>query len=455
MTTSKTKQDPLAEKPIPGLIVSLAIPTMITMMVTSIYNMADAYFVSKLGTSASGAIGVVLSLMSIIQAVGFTIGMGSGATVSRLLGRGDREQANTIVSSGFFFALVMGVLLMIPILIFIRPMMFLLGSTETILPYALDYAKYIVYAAPLMIATFFMNNILRFEGKARLALIGMVSGGALNIVLDPIFIFGFGMKTAGAGLATGLSQFVSFSILLSIFLLRKSELVISPRLISKKVKTYITILKNGAPSFMRQGLGSIATASLNNAARPYGDPAIAAMSVVGKIFMMIYSSMIGFGQGFQPVCGYNYGAGNKDRVRRACMFFFKVATVIMSALAVVGFVFAPYIIRAFIDDNPETVRLGVEALRYQCLVTPLLPLGTVCNMTFQSTGQAASATFLSMCRQGVYFLPLIFILPPLLGTLGVQIAQPLADLCTFLTCIPFAALFMKKLKSEDRTIVEK
>ncbi len=448
----ETDTNKLASAPIPRLIVSLAIPTMITMMVTAVYNMADTFFVSQLGTSASGAIGVVFSLMAIIQAVGFTIGMGTGTTVSRLLGSGCKEQANSLVSGGFFFALGMGTLLMIVSQICLRPLMKLLGSTDTILPYAIDYARCIVFAAPIMIATFFMNNVLRFEGKARLALIGMVSGGLLNMVLDPIFIFGFGMGTMGAGLATALSQCVSFGILLTIFLLHKSELVISPRRIAKNITAYITIIKNGAPSFMRQGLGSIATAALNNAARPYGDPAIAAMSVVGKIFMMIFSCLIGFGQGFQPVAGYNYGAGNKARVKEACLFFFKIGTLIMTVLAIAGFIAAPWLIPAFIKDSEklleeQTIAVGVRALRFQCVAMPFLPMNTVCNMTFQSTGQAASATFLAMCRQGVFFLPLILILPRLFGITGVEVAQPIADLCTCLTCVPFAIAFMKKLST--------
>lgn len=447
---AENSSNKLAVTPVPKLIVSLAIPTMITMMVTSIYNMADTYFVSQLGTSASGAIGVVFSLMAIIQAVGFTIGMGSGTTISRLLGHGEKDEANGIVSSGFFLALFMGFILMIAGQLLLEPLMYLLGSTDTILKHAMNYARYIIYAAPLMITTFFMNNVLRFEGKAKLALIGMVSGGVLNMALDPIFIFIFKMETAGAGLATAISQCVSFCILLTIFLLRKSELIISPKLVSKNIKTYLTIIKNGAPSFMRQGLGSIATAALNTAARPYGDPAIAAMGIVGKIFMMIFSCVIGFGQGFQPVAGYNYGAGNKDRVKEACLFFFKVGTVIMSVLALCGFIFAPGILPAFIKENDKaiealTINTGVRALRYQCLAMPLMPMSTVCNMTFQSTGQAGSATFLSMCRQGVYFLPLITVLPILFGLTGVELAQPLADVFTFITCIPFAVKFLKKL----------
>ncbi len=447
----------MAEAPIPGLIVTLAIPTIITMTVTAIYNMADTFFVSQLGTSASGAISIVFSLMAIIQAVGFTIGMGSGTTVSRLLGGGDKATANSVVSGGFFFALAMGVLLMIPGLIFLKPLMYLLGSTDTILPYASDYARYIIVAAPLMITTFFMNNILRFEGKAKLALLGMVSGGLLNMGMDPLFIFAFKMGAAGAGLSTALSQCVSFGILLVIFLSGHSELKISPKLIARDVKTYLGILKNGAPSFMRQGLGSIATAMLNFAAKPYGDPAIAAMGIVGKIFMLIFSCVIGFGQGFQPVAGYNYGAGNIGRLKEACLFFFKVGTVIMTVLAAVGFVFAPQIIPAFIKDSDKvtelkTIEIGVRALRLQCIAMPFMPIGTVCNMTFQSIGKAAPATFLAMCRQGVYFLPLIVILPQFLKLGGVEMAQPIADVLTAITCVPFAVSFLKKLSKPDMTV---
>lgn len=440
----------MTQTPVPGLISSLALPTIISMMVTSVYNMADTYFVSQLGTSASGAVGIVFSLMAVIQAVGFTLGMGSGSQISRLLGQQRGKEATEIASSGFFSAILLGLLLTAAGSLLIDDLMRLLGATPTILPFARDYARYILFGAPVMAASFVLNNILRAEGRARLSMTGIAAGGILNIALDPLFVFVFGLGISGAAIATLVSQCVSCGILLSCFLRGKSTTRLSLRCVSRRPSVYWSILKTGLPSLCRQGLASIATVALNRNAAVYGDAAVSAMSIVGKIFMLIFSALLGFGQGFQPVVGYNYGARKYTRVRKACSFTLEIGTVLMTVFAAAGFFAAPHLMRLFIDD-PDVVRIGTSALRAQCLAMPLLPLGVVCNMTFQTIGRSWTATFLSAARQGIFFLPLIYLLPPVFGLVGVEITQPCADVLTFLCCIPFAAAFLHRLPKTDES----
>lgn len=438
----------MTETKISSLISSLAVPTIVSMLITSIYNMADTFFVSKLGASASGAIGIVFSLMAIIQAVGFTLGQGSGSVISRLLGEQKNDEADKIGSSGFVASVGFGGFLMVMGLIFLEPLMRLLGSTDTILPFACEYAQYIFLAAPVMAASFVLNNLLRAEGKAKLAMIGITVGGVLNILLDPIFIFALGLGVSGAAIATALSQCISFLILLSHFLRNRTIINLKLSNASTELIIYLRIIKNGLPSFCRQGLASISTVALNLNAALYGDAAVAAMSIVGKIFMMIFSMLLGFGQGYQPVVGYNYGAKKFDRVREAFFFTLKVGVSIMTSFGILGFLLARNIMGWFIADDKEVIAIGVRAFRAQCLVMPLMALGVVCNMTFQSIGKAWRATFLSCTRQGIFFLPFILILPRFLGITGVEITQPVADLCNFFCCLPFAVLFLKALPTE-------
>ena len=301
MDSDVKQYEKMTETPLPKLITSLAIPTIISMLITGFYNAADTYFVSKLGTSASGATGIVFSLMTLIQAVSFCIGMGSGSTISRRLGAQRKKEADMIGSSGLLFGILFGLMLVIFGNLFIEPLMKLLGSTPTILPYAKDYAKYILIAAPFMSASFILNNMLRSEGKANLSMMGIATGAIINIGLDPLFIFVFKLGISGAAIATGISQFISFIILFSFYLRKKTVINISVENFSKDILTYLMILRNGLPSFCRQGLASISTVALNFNAALYGDMAVAAMSIVGKVFMLIFSVLIGYGQGYQPV----------------------------------------------------------------------------------------------------------------------------------------------------------
>ncbi len=424
----------MLEKPLPSLICGLAVPTIASMLVTSIYNMADTYFVSQIGTSASGAVGIVLSLASIVQAVGFTVGMGSGSIASRLMGQNRGEEAHTYSSSAVAAALVLGVLLAALGMRWRGRLMWLLGSTETIYPYAMDYGVYIILGAPVMILSFTLNNLLRWQGKARLAVIGLGTGGILNIALDPLFIFGFHMGIGGAGAATLLSQCVSLVILGSFFITGRSELKVRPRYISRSPKVYLAILKQGMPSFFRQGVMGLATMALNFNARLYGDAAVAALAIVGKVFMVINSVIIGFGQGFQPVLGFNYGAGRQDRVKDALKFSIKVGTAFLVAAAVIGFIAAPQIIAAFRRDDPEVIAIGTRAFRYQCLTLPLGAVNIFANMFFQSLGKSFRASLLAVFRHGC-FIPAVYLLSGWLGLTGLEISQSVADVLAFAVAV--------------------
>lgn len=450
-TDSTTAQyNKMVGTPIPRLVTGLAIPTIISMLVTSVYNMADTYFVSQLGTSAAGAVGIVFSLMAIIQATGFTLGMGSGSLSSRLLGQKRYEEVHQICSSAFFSALTMGITITVLGSLFLDSLMNLLGATDTILPYARSYARYILFGAPFMCSSFVMNNILRSEGKATFSMIGIASGGILNIFLDPIFIFIFHMGIAGAAIATLISQCVSFSILLVCFLSGKSTIRLDIRRVSRNFSVYKEILQTGFPSFCRQGLASIASIALNINASVYGDAAVAAMSITGKIFMMVFSIMLGFGQGFQPVAGYNFGAKKYRRVKQALIFTLAAGTCMMTVLGAAGFLSAPWLIRLFRRDDAQVIAIGIITIRLQALALPLMPLAAVMNMIFQVIGRSGKATFLSACRQGIFFLPMIVFLPVWFGLTGIEIAQPLSDLGTFLLCIPFALLLIRELNEKIR-----
>ena len=438
----------MTETPIPQLVLSLAAPTILSMLITSIYNLADTFFVGQISTSASGAVGVVSSLMAIIQALGFMLGHGAGTIISRSLGSRDTTAATRFASTSFFTALVFGVVLAVAGLGTLPHFMMLLGSTETILPHACAYARPILIAAPLMISSLVMNNILRSEGKASFAMIGLVTGGVLNIALDPLFMFVFGLGTAGAGIATALSQSISFCILLSMFLRGKTVSQFRLSAVTREARDFGRILLGGAPSFGRQGLNSIGGMLLNLAARSYGDAAVAGMSIVSRIFMFIISVAIGVGQGLQPVASFNYGARKYRRVRQAAIFTIEAAFCMLVVLVGLCWVNGDALIRLFRDD-PAVTAVALPAFHYQCLAMLLQPIIVVANMTFQSVGASGRATFLACCRQGVFFIPLILILPRTHGLFGVEICQPIADVLTFLVSLPFLIAFLQQLGRMD------
>lgn len=446
----------MTETPIPRLVIRQAIPSIISVLVTTLYNMADTYFVSQLGTgtSAGGAVGVVFPLMAMFQAVGYTFGMGAGNVMSRQMGAMEREKANCTASTGVASAFVIGLLFAIFGQFFLQDLMLRLGATETILPYAQAYGRYILLAAPFMCASFVMSTLLRCEGKPTLGTIGLTVGGLLNIALDPLFIYGLRLETAGAALATAVSQLVGFGILLSFFLLRKSNLRLSITLISRRPRVYGKIIFTGLPSLSRQGLSSISTLLLNRAAKPYGDPAIAAMGIVGKVFMFIFSAVLGFLQGYQPIAGFNYGAKKYGRVKKATYFAGTVCIFTTIIVGIVCYVAAPHIIAVFRRDDLAVIQIGTLALQLQCAVLPLCAVTTITSFSLQSTGQSLLAIILSMCRQGIFYIPLILTLPLRFQLLGIQMTQTISDVLTLIVSVPFLIYFLRMLQKKERALLE-
>jgi putative MATE family efflux protein len=435
--------------PVEKLIPRLAVPTIFSMMITMIYNLVDAYFVGKLGTSASAAIGVVLGVQSIFQAFGFMMGHGAGSQISVRLGEGDRDAADRLFSTAFFHALVISVIVGVLGLIGLEPLMRLMGSTDTILPFSKNYGFYILISGPALVGSCVLNNVMRYEGRAVLAMFGLVTGGVLNMIGDPILMFGLGLGIDGAGLSTAISQYISFGILLYMVFSKRTISRLSLRYRSNDPDVTLSIMRVGFPSLIRQMLNSLATITLNHCAMPYGDAAIAAMAIVGRIVMFIGSAMIGLGQGFQPVSAYNYGARKFKRLRDSFYFTVKAGMAVLGILAIFGFMFPGPVVQLFRDD-PRVVEIGSRALRFQCIAVVMQPFSVTSNMMFQSIGRSKEASFMAMLRSGLYYIPSLLILPLFLGLTGIECAQMVSDILTTLTCIPFVVRFMRETPDEDQ-----
>ena len=445
------KFDRMTKTPIPRLIGELAVPTIISMLVTSFYNMADTFFIGKINTSATAAVGIVFPLMAMIQAFGFFCGHGSGNYISRQLGAHNFEDASKMSATGFVSAFVLGLGILVVGFLFTDPLLRIMGSTETILPYARSYMRIILIGAPYMTASLVLNNQLRFQGSTFCSMIGITTGAVLNIVLDPLFIFVLDMGVAGAALATIISQFVSFCLLIT-GTFRGGNLRLNLRDFSPSLKYYQNIVKGGAPSLFRQGLGSFATVCLNLMAGPYGDAAIAAMSIVTRISQFAASVVIGFGQGFQPVCGFNYGAKLFKRVQEGFWFCVKFCTSVLLVAAVCGWIFSPNLIGIFLKTDPLVIEYGSQALRLQALTFPLVGWITIANMMLQTIGKTVKASLLAMSRQFLFFVPVILTLPGFLGILGVQFSQPIADFCSFLLAVPLSISVLREMSHEQEQL---
>lgn len=445
------KYTQMTETPVEALICRMAVPTIISNLITTLYNMADTFYIGKLSTSASGAVGIVFSVMAIIQAVGFFFGQGSGNNIAKELGRHQTERAEQLAAVGFFSALTGGGLIMVFGLLFLRPLTLALGSTETILPYAMDYLRIILIGAPYMTASLVLNNQLRFEGNAFYGMLGLTSGAVLNIILDPIFIFALDMGISGAALATILSQLVSFCLLF-IGCGKAGSVPIRFKNFVPSLRCYKTIANGGTPSLCRQGIASVAMICLNTAARPYGDAAIASMAIVSRITNFTNSILLGFGQGFQPVCGFNYGAKLFGRVKRGFWFCVKVGTVFLLTLSVIEFTVAKQLIQLFRSGDAEVLKIGTVALRFQCLTFFLAAWVIISNMMMQTAGKMLRASFMGLARQGIFLIPIVLILPKFIGIIGLQLAQPIADILSFTLCVPLQMSLLKEMDQEERQI---
>ena len=437
--------DKMTTQPVGKLLFTLSVPTIASMMVTNIYNLVDTAFVGTLGTSESGATGIVFSYMAILQAVAFMCGQGAGSIMSRKLGAKDFDEATKYTSTGFFLSFFCGLFLAVLSCVFMNPLLKILGSTDTIAPYAKTYILFIILSAPFFTASFTMNNLLRYEGKAKLGTVGMMTGAILNICGDVIFMFGFRLGIAGAGLSTAISQFVSFCILLSMFLRGKTQTKISLRYVEIENKTLWNVVATGFPSLLRQSLNSVAGMLLNQSARVYGDEAVAAMSIVSRIGFFPMAMAIGIGQGFQPISSFNYGAGKKNRVKKAFWSALVGEEGVLFLISIPIFIHAGWMVQQLRDDA-AVISLGIRALRLLCVAHLFVPLAMMVEMGFQSIGQKLLASFSSCLRSGLIFIPTLLILREVRGLSGIQEAQPLSFVLSFLVGIFMCRIYLKRMQ---------
>ena len=436
----------LTQAPVHRVIITMAIPTIISMLVTGLYNIADTFFVGKIDTQATAAVGVVFSLMFFVQAMGFFFGHGSGNYISRELGARRHENAIKMASTGFFSSFLVGVIVLILGEIFLTPLSLMLGSTPTILPYTEEYMQVILLGAPFLTSSLTLNNQMRLQGNAKFAMFGIVTGAILNVILDPLLIFTCGLGVSGAAWATVIGQAVSF-VILFLMTRRGENIAIHFRNFSPSLQRYKEIFYGGSPSMMRQGLACIATMSLNLAAGAYGDSAIAAMSIVGRIAMLSFAVVIGLGQGFQPVCGFCYGAGLYDRLKEAYRFTVIIGTSFLIVICIIGWIISGSLIGVFRDD-PKVIAIGVVALRWQLCSFPLNSLILASNMLAQTCRKPWRANILAAARQGLFFIPLIFILPSFFGLLGVEMCQAVSDVLSFTLTVPIVIYTFREFTRE-------
>lgn len=452
--TLEDKYDEMTTRPVKVLVCKMAVPTIIAMVTTALYNVVDAAFIGRLSTEGTAGIGISFAYMTFIQALGFFFGHGSGNHISRALGAKDRSSASIVASVGFITPFLVGLVAAIVCLPNLSALSRLLGAPDAVVPYANDYLRYIVMATPFMMSALTLNNQLRLQGNARLGMVGIVSGAILNIALDPLFIFALDMGVSGASLATAISQFFAWTLLLR-GTFRPESVHIRLRDFKPSWRVYYEIFRGGSPSLFRQVFNCAAAVSLNYCAARYAVPgeeasAVAAFAVVTRIMMFSFSVVLGFCQGFQPVCGYNYGARKYDRVRESWLFAASVGTAFLLVISALGFAFAPQIVALFRAEDPALIAIGATTLRWQCAAFPLVALFTATGMLFQNIRMTGPATLLSITRNGLFFLPALLLLPLALGLQGVQMAQAVADTLTFLLSLPYAIWINRKLKNGMR-----
>lgn len=436
----------LTHAPVHKVIVSMAVPTIISMLVTSIYGMVDTYYVGKINTQSTAAVGISFSVMTIIQAIGFFFGHGSGNYISRMLGARERGKAEQMAATGLVYSVTGGLLVAVIGLSLLPEICHLLGSTDTILPYTERYLGIILVGAPFMSGSFTLNNQMRFQGNARYAMNGILSGVLLNVALAPILIFCFSLGITGAAVATLVSQTMSFFIL---FAMTRHQGNIAIRFRNfRQSKTFMKeIVAGGTPSLSRQGLASVATIILNLSAGVYGDAAIAGMSIVTRISNFVYAAIVGLGQGFQPLCGFCCGAKLYDRIYEGFIFCIKIGTVFFLLITMVGMTFAEPIIAEFRND-PGVVLVGTAAFRWQLLTYPLIATVILTNMLSQTARKPVRANIAAAARSGLFFIPAVILLPMAFGLTGVEMSQAVSDLCSFLISIPIAWSVFRDLKRE-------
>ncbi len=442
MTNADQHYKKMTETPVAKLILNLGIPTTISMLITNIYNMADTYFVGTLGESAQAATGVLFTVQAIMQGIAFMLGHGGGTFIARALADKNTDEATKYISSAFFSGGLIGLIITFLGLLFLEPLVRFLGSTETIVPHAMDYGMWILLAAPFIICSFILNNGLRYEGKAFYAMFGLTTGGILNILGDYVLVMKCGMGVYGAGLATAASQVVSFAILLFMYL-KMAQSTIRMKAVSRDFRLYLRVARIGLPSLIRQGLTSVTNGLLNNITKPFGDAAIAAMSVVSRYSNFLMCVGLGMGQGFQPVASFNYQAKKYQRVKKGLLFTTAFGLVFIGAMSIISIIFAEPIIAIF-QKHPDVIAIGSKALRFTAVGMMFMPFSVPVNMLYQSIQQPTISSVLSLIRSGLVTIPVLLFGVPLLGLTGIQIAQPTADIVAGLISIPFIIHFLRK-----------
>lgn len=444
----KDKYDKMTNAPVKGLVASLAVPTVITMLVSAVYNMADSYFVGKIDTTSVASIGIVFSIMTLLQAVGFSLGNGSGILISNMLGKKEKNKAKEYASTAFYTAIILGIIMAAVGFFFSSQLSVMLGASGSTEKTTAEYLEIILLGSPFILGSFVMNNQLRYQGSAIYSMAGIMSGSLINIGLDPLFIFNFDLGVKGASLATVISQIIGFVILLS-GTFRGENIRLSPKAFKINKKIIGDICKNGLPSLSRQGVQTLANICLNFAAAPFGDAAVAGMSVFNRVMFLGFAVVIGIGQGYQPVCSFNNGAKKYDRVYDGYKFTVLVTTCFITVAAITEFIFAPDLIAIFRDDA-EVIKIGASALRYECIVLPLIGYCTASNMLMQSLELSGKATVLALARQGIFFIPLMLFLPRFFGENGIALVQPIADGLSFILTLVLATPVLKKIKSSKK-----
>lgn len=442
----------MTESPVRQLVMKMAVPTIISMMVTALYNIVDAFFVGHISTEATAGVGVSFAYMTFINAIGFFFGHGSGNFISTALGAKKYHEAEKMAATGFISSMTVGTIAGVVGLFLLSPLSRMMGATPDIVPSSNDYLLFILIGTPFMMSSLTLNNQLRLQGNARYAMVGIATGAVLNIFLDAVFIYGFGMGVMGASLATCISQMVGWAVLL-LGTERSGNVHIRFRNFTPTLRSYIDIFNGGMPSLCRHVFVCVSTIMLNRYAAYYATPgteasAIAAFAIVSRVMMFAFSLILGIGQGFQPVCGFNYGAGLHERVRQSFIFTTELATIVLIIMSITFAVFAPDIVRVFRSEDAELIKIGTRVLWWQCISFPLIGVSTVTNMMYQTTRKTFVATLLSMGRQGIFFIPTIMILPLFIGFQGVEMTQAIADALTFLLALPFAFQEIKDKKDK-------
>jgi putative MATE family efflux protein len=437
--------------PVERLVCSLAVPSIATMMITAFYNMADTYFVGHLGTSEVAAVGVAFPLMAIVQAMGFFFGQGSANYMARALGARDTEQASRMAATGLVTGFLGMIIIAAACIIGLKPLVLGLGATATIAPYTQGYIFYILLGSPWLVAATVISLQLRFQGSATIAMVGMATGAVLNIFLDPLFIFVFGWGIEGAAIATMVSQIISFIVLFTYGCTRQGNIPVNFRHFSPSFSRYVEMSRGGIPPLLRQGTTSLLAIIINHFAGVYGDTAIAAISIINRLVFFANSMMLGLGQGFQPVCGFNYGAKLYGRVKKAFWFSVRIGAVVLFVIAIIAFIFAPQIIALFRKDDLEVIAIGARGLRLMCFSIPFGTWAIMCSMMTQTVGKTLYASLCAISRQGLFLLPSLLILTRVfnLGLLGIQLSLPIGEIMTFIMTIPIAIDVLWQMKESS------